>query len=383
MLTQEEIQTIKETVPLLKEKGETITSLFYKRLFEQHPEMKNIFNQTNQKKGLQSSALAMAVLSSAENIKDLSPIVPVVMPVVYKHCALQVIPEQYPIIGENLIWAIEEVTGLSEDDPIIQTWMKAYDEIADTFISLEKDVYAQMAWDGFLPFEVTDINQETSDIKSFTVTSSKIDLSQFTPGQYITVDISSDKLPYNAKRHYSIVDGNQDYLTFGVRKDVTDQHEGEVSTILHDEVKVGDMLNLTAPVGDFHADYTDNHNQLFIGSGVGVTPLVSMYKEAINKDVTSTFIQVAPDNENIAFESMLQEMTKPSSNATLHTHLRDQEGHLESDKLKNYIDINTEIYICGGTTFLNSIINSLQALDVPTENIHYETFVPKLSFAVS
>jgi len=34
MLTQEEVQIIRETVPLLKDKGQTITSTFYKRLFE-------------------------------------------------------------------------------------------------------------------------------------------------------------------------------------------------------------------------------------------------------------------------------------------------------------------------------------------------------------
>lgn len=38
MLTQKEISTIKDTVPLLKEEGQTITSKFYKRLFETHPE---------------------------------------------------------------------------------------------------------------------------------------------------------------------------------------------------------------------------------------------------------------------------------------------------------------------------------------------------------
>ena len=228
MLTQEEIQTIKETVPLLKDKGQTITSIFYKRLFEQHPELKNVFNQTNQKRGLQSSALAMAVLAAAENIEDLSPIVPAIMPVVYKHCALQVKPEHYPIVGENLIWAIEEVTGLEDEDPIIQTWIKAYGEIADAFIGLEKEVYSNMAWDGFKPFEVTEITEETEIIKAFTIKSGDIDLSQFVPGQYITVDITSDKLPYQAKRHYSIVDGGKDFLTFGVRKDVTEQTAQEV-----------------------------------------------------------------------------------------------------------------------------------------------------------
>lgn len=96
MLSETEIQTIRETIPLLKEKGQDITAIFYKRLFEEHSELKNVFNQTNQKRGLQSSALAMAVVAAAENIEDLTPIVPAIMPVVYKHCALQVKPEHYP-----------------------------------------------------------------------------------------------------------------------------------------------------------------------------------------------------------------------------------------------------------------------------------------------
>src|SRR5699024_7882484 len=107
--------------------------------------------------------------------------------------------EHYPIVGENLIWAIQEVTGLTDDSEIIQTWIKAYQAIADAFIGLEKEVYSQMAWEGFKPFEVTDIQKETEIIKSFTIQSEDIDLSQFTPGQYITVNISNKKLPYQAK----------------------------------------------------------------------------------------------------------------------------------------------------------------------------------------
>src|SRR5699024_364754 len=157
----------------------------------QHPELKNMFNQTNQKRGLQSSALAMAVLAAAENIDDLSPIVPGIMPVVYKHCALQVKAEHYPIVSENIIWAIQPVRGLRENDTIIQTYNITYGDISDAFIGLEKEVYSKMAWDGFKPFTVTNITDETEIIKSFTVTSDDIDLSQFVPGQYITVDISS------------------------------------------------------------------------------------------------------------------------------------------------------------------------------------------------
>ncbi|MDR5649542.1 globin domain-containing protein [Staphylococcus nepalensis] len=381
MLTQEEVQIIRETVPLLKDKGQTITSTFYKRLFEQHPELKNVFNQTNQKRGLQSSALAMAVLAAAENIEDLSPIVPAIMPVVYKHCALQVKAEHYPIVGENLIWAIQQETGLNEDDPIIQTWIKTYGAIADAFINLEKDVYSKMAWDGFKPFTVTNITEETDMIKSFTVTSDEIDLSQFIPGQYITVDISSEKLPYRAKRHYSIVDGDKDFLTFGVRRDVTEEHEGEVSTVLHDEVNVGDTLLLSAPVGGFGLANKAN-KQLFLGSGVGVTPLVSMYQEAVDADLTATFLQSTSNAQNVAFEEKLEDITAKSSIAQFDKHFRDQDGFIDAEELKQYLDGETEVYVCGGNSFLKAMITELQKLEVPMDNIHFETFIPRLSFSV-
>jgi nitric oxide dioxygenase len=74
----------------------------------------------------------------------------------------------YDIVGENLIWAIQEVTGLENNDPIIQTWIKAYGAIADAFIGLEKDIYKQMAWEGFLKsmrFDVT-VNDLISSVSS-------------------------------------------------------------------------------------------------------------------------------------------------------------------------------------------------------------------------
>jgi len=58
MLTEQEKGIVKETVPVLQERGTEITSYFYNRMFQQHPELKNMFNQTNQQKGFQSTALA-------------------------------------------------------------------------------------------------------------------------------------------------------------------------------------------------------------------------------------------------------------------------------------------------------------------------------------
>lgn len=381
MLTEQEKDIIKQTVPLLKEKGTEITSIFYPKMFKAHPELLNMFNQTNQKRGMQSSALAQAVMAAAVNIDNLSVIKPVIMPVAYKHCALQVYAEHYPIVGENLLKAIQDVTGLEEHDPVIQAWAKAYGVIADVFIQIEKEIYDQMMWIGFKPFKITNIKQESEDIKSFTVETEEYDFSEFTPGQYITVDVSSDKLPYRAKRHYSIVSGVKNHLTFGVKRDVTTEHEGEVSTILHDEIKEGDMINLAAPVGGFVLENT-TEPQLFLGSGIGVTPLVAMYEAASAKGLDTQMVQVAENEQHLPFKDNFNSIASHYDNAKLYTHLKDKQGYIGTEELQAFLANKPEIYICGGTKFLQSMIEALKSLNYDMDRVHYETFIPRLSVAV-
>ncbi|HCY1545564.1 TPA: nitric oxide dioxygenase [Staphylococcus aureus] len=381
MLTEQEKDIIKQTVPLLKEKGTEITSIFYPKMFKAHPELLNMFNQTNQKRGMQSSALAQAVMAAAVNIDNLSVIKPVIMPVAYKHCALQVYAEHYPIVGENLLKAIQDVTGLEEHDPVIQAWAKAYGVIADVFIQIEKEIYDQMMWIGFKPFKITNIKQESEDIKSFTVETEEYDFSEFTPGQYITVDVSSDKLPYRAKRHYSIVSGEKNHLTFGVKRDVTTEHEGEVSTILHDEIKEGDMINLAAPVGGFVLENT-TEPQLFLGSGIGVTPLVTMYEAASAKGLDTQMVQVAENEQHLPFKDNFNSIASHYDNAKLYTHLKDKQGYIGTEELQAFLANKPEIYICGGTKFLQSMIEALKSLNYDMDRVHYETFIPRLSVAV-
>lgn len=97
-----------------------------------------MFNQTNQQRGLQSTALAQSVLAAAVNIDHLEAILPVVKEIAYKHCALQVPPAGYDIVGENLIAAIKEVVGLDDDHEIIKTWKKLIKKLQTYSFLLKK-----------------------------------------------------------------------------------------------------------------------------------------------------------------------------------------------------------------------------------------------------
>ena len=51
MLDAQTIATVKATIPLLVETGPKLTAHFYDRMFTHNPELKEIFNMSNQRNG--------------------------------------------------------------------------------------------------------------------------------------------------------------------------------------------------------------------------------------------------------------------------------------------------------------------------------------------
>ena len=141
MLSQKTIDIIKSTVPVLREHGVEITTTFYKRMFENNPEVKAMFNMAKQESGEQPKALAMTVLAAAQNIDNLDALLPAVKKIGSVHVNANVKPEHYPIVGKNLLLAIKEVLGDAATDEVLEAWGNAYEVIAKIFIDVEKEVY--------------------------------------------------------------------------------------------------------------------------------------------------------------------------------------------------------------------------------------------------
>ena len=158
MLSEHTIAIVKSTAPILEEHGETLTRHFYKRMFEKNPEVAPFFNRANQTQGTQQKALAAAICAYAANIDNLEVLGGAVELIAQKHASLQIKPEQYPIVGENLLASIREVLGAGATDEVIQAWGEAYGFLANILIGREKEIYHQHqlsphGWTGFKPFE--------------------------------------------------------------------------------------------------------------------------------------------------------------------------------------------------------------------------------------
>ncbi len=405
MLSATTIQIIKSTVPVLEVHGVTITKRFYETMFAAHPELLNIFNHANQKQGRQQTALANAVYAAAVHIDNLAAILPVVKQIAHKHRSLGILPEHYPIVGQYLLGAIKDVLGDAATDEILGAWGEAYGVIADAFIGVEADMYKEAAsatggWDGFRRFRIIRKVKESEVITSFYFAPEDGGaISDFQPGQYISLKLQPEGQAFTQIRQYSLSDapGHPHYRISVKREDACDSKpDGIISTYLHNELEEGSIVELSAPAGDFTLRTPDTRPLVLLSGGVGITPMLSMLNTTAQRqpERSVTFIHSAINGDTHAFRDHVTALAErhpevkayfcyqqptPSDRAS---QLFDKEGYLDLAWLRQIIaDKNADYYFCGPLPFMRAANRLLQELGVPQDDIHYEFFGPAASLS--
>lgn len=398
LLNNKTIEIIKSTVPVLEEHGEKITTRFYELMFGNHPELLNIFNHANQKQGRQQKALSSTVYAAAKYIDNLEAILPVVKQIGHKHRSLGIKPEHYPIVGKHLLLAIEDALGDAATKEIIDAWAEAYNVIADAFISIEAEMYDEVknqkgGWDGFRGFTVDQKVKESDVITSFyLVAEDGKDIADFTPGQYISIKMNIEGEKNTHIRQYSLSDApGKGHYRISVKKEVSKENpDGMVSNYLHEVVNVGDILMISAPAGDFVLDMEKDSPVVLLSGGVGLTPMVSMLITLVEKQPERdvTFIHAAVNGKVHALRDEVAEVSEkenvktfvfydsPTEEDRQKEHF-DIEGYLTKDWLNENIDVKlADFYFCGPVPFMKMVFQSLKALGVSEERIHFEFFGP-------
>lgn len=401
MLTQKTKDIVKATAPVLAEHGYPIITCFYKRLLDAHPELKNVFNMAHQEQGQQQQALARAVYAYAEHIEDPTSLMAMLKTIANKHASLGVRPEHYPIVGEHLLAAIREVLGAAATDEIISAWAQAYGNLADVLMGMETELYEQSTsrlggWTGWRLFVVREKRPESSVITSFILEPADGGVVEnFEPGQYISLAIDVPALGLQQIRQYSLSDmpNGHSYRISVKREDGGGVNPpGFVSCLLHEHVNVGDEVRLAAPYGTFHIDVNARTPIVLISGGVGLTPMISMLKRAIQDPQRQVVFVHGARNSNVqAMRERLREIAKSHANFRLTVYYSeplpedvpgkdyDYAGHVDVKAIKNEILLpDADYYICGPVAFMRAQHDALKALGIHEAHIHYEVFGPDL-----
>lgn len=398
MLTGEQKQLILATVPLLREKGLELTKHFYLRMFEYHPELKNVFNMGNQRAGKQQMALAMAVLSYAENISQPERLMPVVDLIGHKHASLSIQPEQYEIVGTHLLASIKEVLGEAATEDIVQAWAVAYQQLADIMIGHEHKIYQAKEneannWIGWKAFTVKSKVVESGEITSFyLVPADGSAVVQHQPGQYISIKVFLERIGLEQIRQYSISCApNNEYYRISIKRELGKEIDmnGMISNHLHDHINEGDTVEISSPSGNFVLK-ENQRDKVFISGGIGQTPLLSMLEAlelsgVVNHNIV--WIHGCRNQEVQAFRNKLSYITNNCSQVKpiffydsldqVAEDIETYQGVVDLSTIKGYEFTNeADYYLCGPHPFLEKQLRDLKALNISADQIFYEEFTP-------
>ncbi|WP_415904130.1 NO-inducible flavohemoprotein [Neptuniibacter sp. QD48_55] len=392
------IAIVKSTVPLIQEVGTDLTKHFYGLLFEENPELKNVFNMVSQANGRQQSTLASSILSYAAHIDKLEAIGPEVHRIAAKHFSLDVQPEHYPIVGRNLLKAIREVLG--EDiatNEVIDAWAEAYELLASILIGAEANLYDNsqegQGWLGFKDFSVVKKVKESSEITSFYLAPlDEKPLPKYKAGQFISVRIKDPDLEFTEIRQYSLSDAHsEDVYRISVKAETSGDEntpDGLVSNHLHGKVEEGDIVPVHMPGGEFFVKDNDRPVVLISG-GVGITPVLGMLNELILKRDSRkiSWLHGTRSKDAHAFGGHINMLKNDLSNLSTATFYEDiygaekgkdydHHGYITADKIKQYCSLDADFFFCGPLPFMHAIHQQLTGLNVPEEQLHYEVFGP-------
>jgi nitric oxide dioxygenase len=401
MLTQHTKDIVKATAPVLAEHGYDIIKHFYRSLLGTQPELKNVFNMRHQERGQQQEALARAVYAYAANIEDPSCLAAVLEGIANKHVSLGVTPDQYPLVGEHLLASIRAVLGEAATDEVISAWAQAYGNLADILAGREtqlreETVAGQGGWVGWREFTVTARQPESDLITSFVL--EPLDggpVAGFEPGQYISVAVQVPRLGLQQIRQYSLSDApnGRSYRISVKREGGADPAQaGYVSTLLHDEVQVGDTIRIAAPYGNFFIDVNATTPVVLISGGVGLTPMISMLNRVLQSPGREiVFVHGARNSAVHAMKDHLRATAARHPNFKAFIFYdqplpQDQPGR-DFDfpglvDVKRILDAvmlpDADYYICGPIPFMRLQHDALIARGIKETRIHYEVFGPDL-----
>jgi len=259
----------------------------------------------------------------------------------------------------------------------------------------------------FHALKINTVIPETPDTVSleFEIPENLRDAFSYKQGQHITIRRQIDG--HELRRSYSMSSSPlEPRFTVTVKKVAG----GQMSTFLHDQVKVGDKLEVAPPDGRFFIPLhpEKRRNYYIFGAGSGITPLMSILKTTLEAEpMSSIFLLYGSRNEeNIIFrdelerlaqryagqlvlEYVLSQPQKEASGSFLgifkkySTNWAGKTGRIGGRAVTDFMDENQahvpeadcQYFICGPGNMADTVKLTLLARGIDAKQIHTEHFV--------
>ncbi len=248
---------------------------------------------------------------------------------------------------------------------------------------------APLAWRGVHPVLVVASRQESADVRSFEFAAEDgSPLPPALPGQHIMARMRPRPDAPAVTRNYSLCGppGTSNYRI------AVKNERGLASDFLHQSVRTGCRLEISAPRGSFMLA-AGTTPIVLISAGVGVTPMLAMLHGAAATDAVASrpvwWLHSARDRAHHSFANEAGDLLvtlRASHRCVIYSRPApgdmpgedfDRPGHISLELLHEIgIPQHADFYLCGPPRFLEDIQHGLAAWGIPWPRVHVEVFGP-------
>jgi ferredoxin-NADP reductase/predicted pyridoxine 5'-phosphate oxidase superfamily flavin-nucleotide-binding protein len=272
--------------------------------------------------------------------------------------------------------------GVSPTSLLTGTWEQA-----------KARLQAKALGDQWRPLRVARIEAQSHNIRSiYLEPADGAGLPLFQAGQHLPLRFNVDGEVHI--RTYSLSSApSDDFFRISVKRD------GRVSTHLHEQIRVGDLLEVRAPQGHFTVAPHERRPLVLLAAGVGITPLLSMLREVVYQGLRTRsirptwFIQSSRTLADQPFRRELDRLLEDAGDAVRVVRLLSQpeaeaiqgedfdlSGRIDIALLKDLLTVEDydqlDFVVCGPGSFTQALYDGLRELDIRDSRIHAETFGP-------
>ena len=128
-MTPKQIELVQTSFAKVATIADAAAGLFYKRLFELDPSLREMFKSDMKEQGKKLMAAIGAVVG---NLRNLGKVVPGIQAMAVRHVEYGVKNYHYAVVGEALIDTLETGLGDAFTDDVREAWLAAYTILANT-----------------------------------------------------------------------------------------------------------------------------------------------------------------------------------------------------------------------------------------------------------
>jgi ring-1,2-phenylacetyl-CoA epoxidase subunit PaaE len=236
--------------------------------------------------------------------------------------------------------------------------------------------------------KVHNVLHETKDTVTICFKQPSLRKIKYQAGQYLTLSLLINGRKYKRPYSFSSAPSVDTFLETTIKR----VSNGVFSNYINDTIKIGDVIEVMEPMGDFVYTNNDSIDQIYFwGVGSGITPLISIIKEVLisNPLFKLNLIYGNKNFETTIFLDVINKLLSeyPDNLKVWHFHTQYNQnknhdfikkGRINQEFVINLLkDVNIEEtthYICGPLDLKDTIKSTLAFLQCPNENVFSEDF---------